>query len=429
MFFLKRRFLPLFCTQFLGAFNDNFLRFAIVSIMTFSLNYPEKTLNGLLFAAIGLFMLPFFLFSATAGAIADRFDRARTAQFFKVMEIALMIPAFFAVICRQTWALLILLFAMGTQSAFFGPVKYALLPQHLRDRELLMGNAIIQAGTYLAILTGSIAGSLLAVSHRELTGLLLIVIALAGWLASRFIPEAPGTDPGLKIGCGLLSDTLKVLRIAGKADPGRRIWYCICALSSFWMTAGLYTSQLSSVVRNTLGGNESVSGVFLALFSVGVGAGALAVGKLMRGGPSLRPAPFCLLVMMMLTVDIGCLCSEPSAGGELRTAAELLGDRKFLRISLDLFGIAFAGGVFAIPLQTLIQRLGRPAEMARLIAANNIMNSLYMAAGTLLAIAGCAWLNWGNTEVMFFIAACEAATALYVFRKLRPGAAPATGAC
>ena len=156
----------------------------------------------------------------------------------------------------------------------------------------------------------------------------------------------------------------------------------------------------------------------------------MTVGKFMRNGPSLRPAPFCLLAMMVLTIDIGLLCSMPTAGDGLRTAAELLNDsdRKFLIISLDLFGIAFAGGVFAIPLQTLIQRLGRPPEMARLIAANNIMNSLYMAAGTLLAIAGCTWLNWGNTQVMFFIAACEAATALYVFLKLRPGPPPATGA-
>lgn len=422
MFFLKRRFLPLFCTQFLGAFNDNFLRFAIVSIMTFSLNYPEKTLNGLLFAAIGLLMLPFFLFSATAGAIADRFDRARAAQFFKVVELVLMIPAFFAVVCRQTWALLILLFAMGTQSAFFGPVKYALLPQHLKERELLMGNAVIQAGTYMAILTGSIAGSLLAVSHRGLTGLFLIVIAAAGWLASRFIPEAPGPDPGLKIGFNIFSDTVKVLKIAAGADPGRRILHCICVLSAFWMTAGLYTSQLSSVVRNALGGDESVSGVFLALFSIGVGAGALAAGKLMRGGPDLRPTPICLLVMMALTVDVGRLCATPAAEEGLRTAVELACDRKFVRIALDLFGIAFAGGFFAIPLQTVIQQEGRPSEMARLIAANNIINSLYMACGTLLAIAGCAWLNWGNPQVMYFIAVCEAANAVYAFLKLRPAA-------
>lgn len=386
MLFTKRRFFPLFVTQYFGAFNDNFLKCAILTIVTFLLVRDAGRAGMLTNLAMALFILPFFLFSAAAGTWVDTVDKARCCRIVKAVEVLLMLLAAVALWFQWVGGLLLLLFCMGVQSTFFGPAKFALLPQHLEGKELLAGNAFIDAGTFIAILTGSIAGSLIVAlpGGGLIAGITLVVLAAVGYGASCLIPPAPPACTGERVSWNILPDTCRLMR-EGLAD--RAIMDCILPLSIFWMAGALYISILPVVCLSVIGGNEVVSTLFMAIFSIGVAAGAVGASAILRGAISGRLAPLSMLCMALFTLDLAWCCRTATDFPALSGPLVLCKDPLFWRICSDLFGLSFFGGMFSVPLKALLQKRAPEGKVARIIAALNVVNSFFMAAGTLAAAA------------------------------------------
>ncbi len=417
--FRTRRFLPLFVTQFFGAFNDNYLKCAILTLVTFKLAADASRAAMLTNLAMAVFILPYFLFSALAGQISDKFDKAPCCRIVKFAEIVLMALAAAAFLCGNITALLVLLFLMGAQSTFFSPAKYSLLPQHLKERELVAGNALIEGGTFLAILIGSIAGSLIIAlpGGEGWSGLLLTGLAIAGYLAGRRIPPAPPADPGMKLSLHLVAETKNILQDAFRRIRVRR---CILALSGFWMVGSLYVSQLPGLSRDVLGADHYVSTFFLTLFSIGVAGGSVAASRLLHGRISARLAPVAALGMALFTLDLFFATSgKGGADGELRSFAALAAHLSFWRIVLDLLGIAVTGGIFSVPLQALMQRAAPAGMTARVIAANNIVNALFMALAALAAALAVKCFALSVSGIFLAVAVVNAVNAGYSLKLLR----------
>lgn len=415
----KRRFLPLFITQFFGAFNDNFLKNAILTIIIYKspqLSSHDVTVYNNL--AMALFMLPYFLFSALAGQLSDKFNKAPLCRWVKLWEIVLMCFAFFALLGARIGLLLFLLFLMGAQSTFFSPSKYSLLPQQLEDRELVAGNALIEGGCFLAILLGIIsAGIVIMLPHGEfIGGALLLGFAAIGFLGSCFIPPAPPPAPELRIRPGFFRETFAILKSCFRH---RTVKHTIFALSGFWLVGSLYISQLPSITKEVLRGDNIVFCFFLALFSIGVAAGSLLSSALLRGRISGRLAARAAAAMGLFTILVGLA----GGGGGTATTGELRGlracfeDGRFWFIALNLLAAAVAGGVFSIPLQALMQHAAPKRETARVIAGNNIMNALYMAGGAIVVAAAAKLFGIGLPAIMAAMAAISFGNAVYCRRK------------
>ena len=384
--FATRRFAPLFVVQFLGALNDNLFKNAVLILIVYRLagggGFSSGTMVNI---AAGLFIAPFFLFSASAGQLADKLEKARLIRLIKLGEIVIMALAAWGLITGWASFLLVVLFLMGAQSAFFGPLKYSILPEHLRKDELIAGNGLIEAGTFLAILAGTLIGGLLILSAGGVykVSALVLAVAVAGWLASRAIPRAGPCAPGLRINPDFLGETRAMLRFA-RVD--REIFHAILGISWFWLLGSVVLAQFPGFVKSVLGANEQVVTLFLALFSIGVGLGSLACNTLLAGRVSARYAPVCLLGLAGFMIDLFFASpGAPPAAGELIGAAVFLSGLANGRIMLDLTAIALCGGLFIVPLYALLQSRARPAHRARVIAANNIMNALFMVIGAAFA--------------------------------------------
>ncbi len=417
--FLRGRFGPLFVTQFLGAFNDNFLKCAILTLVTFKMATDGASASMYTNLALALFILPFFLFSSLAGEINDKLDKARCCRVLKSIEILLMISAGVAFWLGSIQLLLVLLFCMGAQSAFFGPAKYALLPQQLRDDELVAGNAFIEGGTFVAILLGSVAGSIvLALAGGWiLASAALVFLAVAGYLASRFIPYAPPLRADLKIRWNVPVETVRIVKYA-LAVPTVR--HSILALSGFWLAGSLYVSQLPVLCRDVLGADETVNTVFLTIFSVGIAIGALAAAKVLRGRVSGAFAWIGMLGMLIFTVDFYFAAKAAGVGAsELRGIGYFAGEFGFWRIALDLLLIAVAGGIFSTPLQALMQHYAPADGVSRVIAGNNIINSLFMAAGAVAVALGAKFCSLSLTDIIALIALIHFVNTIYVVKVAR----------
>ncbi len=389
--FGKRRFLPLFITQFFGAFNDNFLKCSILSMVAFMLAGKSEQVGALTNLATALFILPFFCFSMMAGELVDRMDKGLVCRIVKVFEIALMIFAACGMYFRCIWALMLLLFLMGIHSAFFGPAKYALLPQHLSDRELLHGNALVAGGTYLAILGGSIGGSLIVMLPGGIlwSGAILLLSAVLGCAGSFLIPPSPPQGERPPLSCRVFLALFVHIAECLRLPIPRR---CIFTLSIFWAAGALYVSILPVLCLRVLGGNERVNSLFLLLFSVGIGIGALSSSKILRGEISGRLAPWAMLGMALFSLDLAFCSLHTHVFAELSGPLALMHDIRFLRISADFFLVSVFGGAFSVPLQALMQHSAPADRVARVIAAYNVMNSLFMAAATILAaVANVLW--------------------------------------
>ena len=412
-----RRFLPLFITQFFGAFNDNFLKCAILTLVTFTLAGSTANAAMLTNLAMALFILPYFLFSALAGQLTDRYDKAACCRVVKFVEIILMALTAGALLSTNVPLLLGLLFCMGAQSTFFGPAKYALLPQHLADRELVAGNALIEGGTFVAILIGSIAGSLLIAlpGGSGFSAAVLLGLAIVGYLASRRIPKAPPAAPDLKIAFNLPRESWRLLRDCLALPVSGD---CIWALSGFWMVGSLYVSQLPCLCRDVLGGDQYLNTFFLTLFSIGVAGGSLAAGRFLKGRISGRFASGAALGMALFTLDLALASGGGGSGGNIDFGSQF-GRFRFWRIAGDLLGIALAGGVFSVPLQALMQHAAPRPEVARVIAANNIVNAFFMAVAALLTAAAAFLWQTPIGIVMLGIALICLANAIFCrrFRK------------
>ena len=381
-----RRFVPLFVTQFLGAFNDNLFKSALVVLLTFkaaSWTSLKPELLGNL--AAGIFVLPFFLFSATAGQIVDKLDKARVARFVKLMEIAIMALAGIGFAAHSLALVLSALFLMGMHSTLFGPVKYAILPQHLRPNELVAGNALVEAGTFTAILLGTLAGGLLAALDGGTVWISMaaLSIALVGYVASRGIPPAPSAAKQLVIRFNPVIDTWRCIADV-RAD--REIFIAIIGLSWFWLYGSLFLAQFPAYAKHVLGGDEFSVTLLLAIFTVGIGTGSLACDRLSGHKVELGLVPFGTAGLTLFGLDFA-LASPGGLPVQVSTLAQLLAVPGTWRILADLLLLGAFGGFFCVPLYALMQARSAEDKRARTIAANNIVNALFMVAGALGASA------------------------------------------
>jgi len=390
-----RRFLPIFVTQLLGAFNDNLFKSAMVILATYAIYNDatkEATFNGV---AGALFILPFFLFSALSGQLADANDKARIIRIVKTAEILIMIVGAAGLLLHNIPLLLSALFAMGVHSTFFGPIKYAILPQHLERDEVLGGTGLVEAGTYIAILGGTILGGLLVLQrpdgsyHAEWAAFAVLLVALIGRVAGSFVPPAPPADdpeiPGfpkrgmdwhiIRASITLVSATLHV----------RRLFLAILAISFFWAMGAVLAAQFPPLVKNSLGSDQTVATLFLGTFSIGIAIGSVAVNRLLKGQVSARFSPASALVMGLFVVDLyRRVHSWPIGSGELHDIQTFLDHPNGWMIVLDLLGVAIAGGMFVVPLYAFLTTTVPKSETARTIAANNIVNSGLMVFATLI---------------------------------------------
>ncbi len=375
MLLLTRRFGPLFATQFGGAFNDNLFKTALIFLVAFHLKAGDAQATQLLATvAGGVFTLPFLLFSGIAGAVCDARDKAAVARWVKVAEVGFMALGAAALALGSVPLGLAVIFLMGVHSTIFGPVKYAILPQHLRADELLSGTGLVEGATFVAILLGQIAGGLLAATT---SGYLAIGVALAGLAASRFIPPAPPSgDTRIDWNPWTASQTT----LKG-AFANRRIAIATVAISWFWALGAIYTTQFAPLAKSVLGGSEGVATLFLASFSVGIALGSAAVGRLLKGRVSARLAPWAGLVMALAGIDL--YFSEGAFAGDAGTIAAFLARPAAWRLLADLFVLAVAGGVFSVPLYAVLQTAGEASGRSRAIAANNIINGIFQIGGVL----------------------------------------------
>jgi hypothetical protein len=384
-----RRFAPLFWAMFLSAFNDNALKNALVLMIAYGAGAGSRLSAEILIPlAGGLFILPFFLCSATAGQLADQHDRAWLIRVIKASEIALMLAAAAGVLIGSTTLLLALLCVMGIEAAFLGPLKYAILPDLLAPHELLLGNALVEGGTFIAILLGTIAGVVIASRHgAALVAGLIVLVALGAWGSSLAIPATRPAAAPSPLRWNVFAATGRVIGDAAReAIPFR----AILGISWFWLAGAVYLSQFPSYVRFSLGGAEAVVTLFLTVFTLGIAIGSLMCSRLLGGRISARTVPWGALGIGLFSIDLW-LASPPAAAPA--TSGALAGLGGFLavpahwRILADLFGISVSGGVFIVPLYVLLQAATRRAERARAIAANNIVNAAAMVIAALATMA------------------------------------------
>lgn len=377
----QRRFLPLFATQFLNAFNDNFYKMAMVILASYTILTDPQEVALLNTAASGVFILPFFLFSALAGQLADSHDKTRMIRIIKTAEIGIMIIGALGIWLENIWIMFVALFAMGVHSTFFGPIKYAILPQHLEEDEVLAGTGWVEAGTYIAILGGTIVGGL--VSHTAAV-IGIIAVALLGRVTASYVPSAPPETEAanLQIDHNVFRSSWQLVNSTMHIP---RLFLAIVSISFFWAIGAILVAQFTPLVKDALGADNTVATLFTAIFSVGVAIGSIIVNRLLKGHVSARYSPGSVIVMGLFVLDLWW-----NVKGWEHIGTELMNWREFLalatgdRIILDLLGIAIAGGMFVVPLYAFLTTTVAKSQTARTVAANNIVNSGFMVAATLL---------------------------------------------
>jgi acyl-[acyl-carrier-protein]-phospholipid O-acyltransferase/long-chain-fatty-acid--[acyl-carrier-protein] ligase len=382
----SRRFGPLFWAQFLSAFNDNALKNALVLMIAYRAGADERLSAEIVIPlAGGLFILPFFLCSATAGQIADESDKALLIRLIKLVEIGVMLAAAGGIIAGSEAVLLALLTAMGVLAAFFGPLKYAILPDLLMSEELLLGNALVEAGTFLAILLGTIAGTAIALHHgAALVAGLILVVALGAWAASLFIPPTGAAAPPSERRWNLFAVTAEIIReAAGEPAP----FLAILGISWFWLAGATYLAQFPGFVRFTLGGEEAIVTLFLVIFSVGIGVGSLFANRILGGKVSARAVPWGALGIGLFSIDMWLASPAATAAAEPVGLAAFVATPAHWRIFGDLLGITVSGGIFIVPLYALLQTTSPRRWRARAIGANNVVNAAAMVLSAVVAMA------------------------------------------
>jgi len=392
-----RRFLPLFLAQALGALNDNLFKNALVVLVVFRVAESGPALVAL---AGGLFILPYALFSALAGQLADRFDKSRLIRITKLFEAALMALAAGGLLAANVPALFAVLFGLGTQAAFFGPLKYGILPDHLAEHELMRGNALIEAGTFGAILAGTIAGGALVglPSGPGIVAAAGLLVAALGVAAAFMVPRAAAADPGLRIGWNVARETLKLLRAARANRP---VWLSTLGLSWFWTVGATFLAEFPVMAKQDFHAGNAVVTLLLAGFAVGVGAGSILAGRLLRGEVSARHVPLAALLLSAFTFGFAYLAGRPEAAGWLTPAAMLESPGSAVALAC-LLGAAACGGVFSVPLYAMLQDRAPPAQRARMVAANNVLNAAFMVVGAGV-IAGMAALGIRPASVLMVV--------------------------
>jgi hypothetical protein len=405
----KRRFLPLFCTQLLGAFNDNLFKTAMVLFVVYHVYNDEMAETWFSAVATGVFIIPFFLLSALAGQLADARDKARIIRIVKFCEILIMLVG--AAGLGLAWIgigvhgvamglMLLALFAMGVHSTFFGPIKYAILPQHLRPDEVLGGTGMVEAGTYLAILGGTILAGVISV---QASAVLVVLIAIVGYFSGRQVPPAPALEEGHRIDFNVFRSSA---RLVGATMHIPRLFLAIVSISFFWTIGAVLFIQFPPLVKNVLSSDKEVASLFLGIFSVGVAIGSIAVNKLLKGEVSARySAPAVVAMGVFVVAFHACSVRWPVLPeGQLYSIGDFIRSGSAAPLLGSLLGIAVAGGMFVVPLYAFLTTTVKKSEAARTVAANNIVNSGAMVAGSLLAI-GLSVLQVGVADQLLLAAA------------------------
>ena len=416
-----RRFLPFFLTQFLGAFNDNLFRNAVVVSLTFGVAASSDA-GVLANVSQGLFILPFFLFSALSGQLADKYEKSRLIRQTRLAEVVLMCCGAVALYIGQVSLLLGVIFLLGVLATIFGPLKYSLMPQHLRQSELVGGNALVDAGTFIAILVGTIAGGLLAPESSATAApgsdanlaaaVTMVVVAALMYLCSRAIPRAEATDPSLKVNFNPITSTWDVIRFAAKT---RAIFLSLLGISWFWLVGALILAQLPAYARDVIGGDKTVYTLLLAAFSIGTASGSLACERLSGHKVEIGLVPLGSIGMTVCLLDL--YFEQPVAHA---AGAAVISWTQFLSaggwdIALDCALIGVFGGLFIVPLYALILQRSAESHRARIIACNNIMNAGFMVTAALLAIVWLEVLHLGIPQLFILAAVMNAIVATYIY--------------
>ena len=409
----QRRFAPFFWTQFAGAANDNLFKFAFTVMVTYQLqlSWMQPSMAGLVIGA--LFILPFLLFSATAGQLTDKFDKTKMIRFVKNLEIVIMLIAAWGFVRADAVVLLGCVFLMGLHSTLFGPVKFAYLPQVLDARELTGGNGMVEMGTFVAILLGQVAGGLLVavpqIGHLSVA-IACVAVALIGRAVAQAIPPAPATDPGLVVNWNPVSETWRNLKLAHENIV---VFRSLLGISWMWFFGAVFLSQFPSFAKEVLHGNEQVASLLLVVFSIGIGVGSLLCETLSRRQVEIGLVPLGAIGMSVFAIDLYFAARGLPAVPEMGLGA-FLRQSAHWRVMADLALLSLFAGLYSVPMYALIQLRSQPTHRARIIAANNILNALFMIGSSV--IAG-ALLGAGFTipQIFLFTGIANAVVAFYIF--------------
>jgi 1-acyl-sn-glycerol-3-phosphate acyltransferase len=409
----QRRFAPFFWVQFLGAGNDNLFKFAFTVMVTYQLqvDWLPPAMAGLVIAA--LFIFPYLIFSATSGQLADKFEKATVMRFVKSLEIAIMLLAAFGFVQHHVPVLLSCVFLMGLHSTLFGPVKFAYLPQHLNERELTGGNGMVEMGTFVAILLGQVAGGLLiAIPQAGATyvAIACIAVAVLGRLMAQAVPLSPSTEPQLKINWNPFTETWRNLKLA---HGNIVVFRSLLGISWMWFFGAVFLSMFPAFARDVLHGDEQVASMLLVVFSVGVGMGALLCEMLNKRHVDIGLVPLGTIGMSVFAVDLYFSSRGLPASG-LQSLNEFLGHPAHWHVMLDLGLLSLFTGIYSVPMYALIQLRSQPTHRARIIAANNILNALFMIVSSLL-VGVMLKLGLSIPQIFLAVGLLNAVAALYIF--------------
>lgn len=419
----SRRFLPMFLTQFFGALNDNVYKQALLLVFTYGWISQQSanvsTLNNL--AAL-LFILPYFIFSATAGQLADKYERAQLVRAIKLLEIIIMLIGTAGFLLGNLWLLLIALFLMGAQSTFFGPIKYAILPEVLKPHELMSGNAIFQSGTSIAILLGMIlGGAVISVSAGNLLwiSLTVIVIALIGYASSRFVLTQRVTAPEIEIDWNFFRTSFQTLKYA-KSLP--MIFLILLGNSWYWFYGATYLTQIPQLTQQNLHASENVVSLLLTLFSVGIGAGSLLCRKLGGSEVNIKMVPIGAIGLTIFAFYLaGALAFVPPQTGELLGLSAVFQQGwSYYHVMLAVTLLGISGGFYIVPLYAMMQAYSPRSHRARVVAANNILNAIFMVSSAVFSILILSVLKI-DLKILFSITAVLSAIfTIWLLLKLKP---------
>ena len=410
----QRRFAPFFWTQAAGAANDNLFKFAFTVMVTYQLgvSWLPPSLAGLVIGA--LFILPFLLFSATAGQITDKLEKTRIIRFVKDFEIVVMLIAAAGFVMGNAAILLGCVFLMGLHSTLFGPVKFAYLPQALNERELTGGNGMVEMGTFVAILLGNVAGGLLVampqIGHTAVA-VACVGLALIGRLVAQWIPKAPATDPNLVINWNPFTETVRNLKLA---HGNIVVFRSLLGISWMWFFGAVFLSQFPSFAKDVLHGNEQVASLLLVVFSIGIGVGSLLCEVLSRRQVEIGLVPLGAIGMSVFAIDLYFASRGLQEVSSPLSAAEFLNVAAHWRVMGDLLLLSLFAGLYSVPMYALIQLRSQPTHRARIIAANNILNALFMIASSVIAGALLA-AKFTVPQIFLFTGIANAIVAFYIF--------------
>jgi 1-acyl-sn-glycerol-3-phosphate acyltransferase len=410
----QRRFAPFFWVQFLGAGNDNVFKFAFTVLVTYQLQvqWLPAQMAGLVIGA--LFILPFLLFSATSGQLADKYPKELLIRFVKSLEIAIMALAGWGFVSQNVPVLLGCVFLMGLHSTLFGPVKYAYLPQHLNERELTGGNGMVEMGTFVAILLGNVAGGLLIAVPQvgpAYVGLACMGLAVLGRVLAQAVPASPATDPGLRINWNPVTETWRNLKLAHENVV---VFRSLLGISWMWFFGAVFLGQFPSFARDVLHGNEQVASLLLVVFSVGIGVGALLCELLSRRHVEIGLVPLGAIGMSVFSVDLYFATRGLAPASAALALGGFLAQPAHWRVLADLALLSLFAGIYSVPMYALIQIRSQPTHRARIIAANNILNALFMIVSS-VGVGLLLGAHFSIPQVFLIVGALNAVVAGYIF--------------